>query len=104
VPQLWALGLSLFVYAGALAVWNVLIISLRQAAIPAYLLGRVHGTWRTLHWGVAPLGALLGGVLGRIQLTLPFLIGGSASAIAVLILFARFTRLPEPESFRPGDA
>jgi Na+/melibiose symporter-like transporter len=44
VPRVWALALALFVYSAGLVIWNVLIISLRQAAIPTHLLGRVHGT------------------------------------------------------------
>lgn len=56
---------------GSTSVWNVLVMSLRQAAIPGHLLGRVHGTWRTLLWGTMPLGSLLGGLLARIDLTTP---------------------------------
>lgn len=44
-------------------VWNVLSMSLRQALIPEALFGRVQGAYRTLVWGVVPLGALTGGVL-----------------------------------------
>ena len=97
VPTLWALAAALFVYAASIASWNVLIISLRQAAVPSHLLGRVHGTWRTLHWGAAPIGAVLGGLLGRVDVTLPFLLGGGASALVLLLLAPRFARLPEPE-------
>lgn len=97
IPNLGVLALSLVLYAAALSVWNVLCISLRQAAIPPSLLGRVHGTWRTLHWGAAPLGALLGGVLGRVDISLPFLVGGGAAALGALALLPRFLRLPEPE-------
>ncbi|MDQ0729195.1 MFS transporter [Microbacterium sp. W4I20] len=97
VPQVWALALGLFVYSAGLVIWNVLIISLRQAAIPTELLGRVHGTWRTLHWGALPLGALVGGLIGRIDPTLPFLVGGGAAAAGALLLSGRLRRLPEPE-------
>ena len=102
IPELWALALALLVYAAALSVWNVLIISLRQAAVPPHLLGRVHGTWRTLHWGVAPLGALLGGTIGRVDIALPFLLGGGASAVVGLVLLRAFSRLPEPEDLETG--
>ena len=102
IPQLWALAVTLFIYAGALSIWNVLIISLRQAAVPRHLLGRVHGTWRTLHWGIAPLGALLGGVIGRVEVALPFLVGGGASALVGLALARRMSRLPEPDDLGIG--
>jgi Na+/melibiose symporter-like transporter len=49
--------------AGAVTVWNVLSMSVRQAMIPAQLFGRVLGSYRMVIWGVIPLGALAGGVL-----------------------------------------
>jgi hypothetical protein len=55
---LWSLA------SWAVIVWNVLTMSLRQQLIPEALFGRVQGGWRTVVWGVMPLGALLGGALG----------------------------------------
>jgi MFS family permease len=40
-------------------------ISIRQAATPDRLLGRMHATYRTLTYGFIPLGAALGGLLGE---------------------------------------
>lgn len=40
-------------------------ISIRQAATPDRLLGRMHATYRTLTYGFVPLGAVLGGLLGE---------------------------------------
>ncbi|HRA50216.1 MFS transporter [Actinotalea sp.] len=103
VPTLWALGLAYLVSGGAVLVWNVLVMSLRQSIIPRRLLGRVHGTWRTLLWGVMPLGSLLGGLLGRIDLTVPFLVGGGL-ATAVGVLGYRFLcSLPNPGDVRNDD-
>ena len=103
VPRLWALGLAYFVAGGAVLVWNVLVMSLRQSIIPRRLLGRVHGTWRTLLWGVMPIGSLVGGLLGRIDLRVPFLVGG-ALATAVGVLGFRFLRtLPHPQDVRNED-
>jgi MFS family permease len=50
--------------AGAIAVFNVQVMSLRQALIPDHLFGRVQGAYRTVIWGGIPLGAMLGGGVG----------------------------------------
>ena len=72
-------------------------MSLRPSIIPGHLLGRVHGTWRTLLWGAMPVGSVLGGLVGRIDLALPFTIGGVV-ATGLGIVFYRFvSSLPNPE-------
>lgn len=43
--------------------WNVITVSLRQAAIPDHLLGRVNSVYRFFAWGMMPIGALLGGLI-----------------------------------------
>jgi MFS family permease len=71
--------------------WNVLTMSLRQALIPEALFGRVQGAYRTLVWGVIPLGSLAGGVLAdHFGLRAVFVIAGAllfafACALAVLL-------------------
>jgi len=100
VPQLWMLAAALFVHAAMMVSWNVLIMSFRQAVIPTALFGRVHGTWRTLHWGAMPLGAILAGPLGRVDVTLPFAVGGGAAALVGLALYPRIARLPDPEDIQ----
>ncbi|KRO27955.1 MAG: hypothetical protein ABR60_05440, partial [Actinobacteria bacterium BACL2 MAG-120802-bin41] len=60
-----------------ISVWNILLMSLYQSLIPPELYGRIHGARRTIVWGLMPIGALLGGVIARGGLRLPFLIGGS---------------------------
>lgn len=93
-----ALGAALFaVSSGAVTVWNVLVMSLRQAMIPGRLLGRVHGTWRTLLWGAMPVGAFLGGLLARIDLTTPLVVGGLLGTVVALAGFRFLARLPNPE-------
>ncbi|RXR25328.1 MFS transporter [Oerskovia turbata] len=82
---------------GSTSVWNVLVMSLRQAAIPGHLLGRVHGTWRTLLWGTMPLGSLLGGLLARIDLTTPLLVAGGLTVAVALIGYRFLHGLPNPE-------
>jgi Na+/melibiose symporter-like transporter len=103
VPVIWAAVLGFFVSSAAVLVWNVLVVSLRQSVIPGRMLGRVHGTWRTLLWGSMPLGSLLGGLLGRIDLALPFVVGGGLSAIAGIVFFRFLMTLPNPEDVDNGD-
>ena len=63
---------------GAFAVsqWNILLMATYQTVIPNELYGRIHGTRRTLVWGMMPIGSLLGGVLAHYSLRLPMYVGG----------------------------
>jgi Na+/melibiose symporter-like transporter len=103
VPEIWSAALSFAVSSAAITIWNVLVMSLRQSIIPSRLLGRVHGTWRTLLWGAMPVGALIGGLIGRLGLQVPLLVGGGASVVAALLFFRFLTSLPNPEDVRNGD-
>ena len=73
-----------------ISVWNILLMSLYQSLIPPELYGRIHGARRTIVWGLMPIGALLGGVIARGGLRLPFIIGG---AIATLISILSYTHI-----------
>ncbi len=65
--------------------WNVLLMAVYQTVIPNEIYGRIHGTRRTLVWGMMPIGSLIGGVLAQIGLRIPIYIGG---AVATLIAFS----------------
>lgn len=69
--------------------WNIVLMATYQRLIPQELYGRVHGTRRTLVWGSMPIASLLGGFVAKIDLRLPFLIGG-AFALLVALTNARF--------------
>jgi hypothetical protein len=75
--------------------WPLWVVSLRQSLIPDRMLGRVHGTWRTLLWGAMPLGSLLGG------LQLPLLVCGGAGLVLALVGYRFLTRLPDPGDVSP---
>lgn len=96
VPIAWAGAVLFGISAGAVTIWNILVISLRQALIPRHLLGRAHGTWRTLLWGTMPLGSLLGGLLGRFGLGIPFVVGGGVALLIGLAYFRFLRGLPDP--------
>jgi MFS family permease len=64
--------------------WNILLMATYQTIIPNELFGRIHGTRRTLVWGMMPIGSLIGGVLAHFSLRLPMYVGGIiASVIAI---------------------
>lgn len=62
--------------------WNILLMSTYQSIIPNEIYGRIHGTRRTLVWGMMPIGSVLGGVLASYGLRTPLYVGG---LIATLI-------------------
>lgn len=62
-PNAYAAGLALAVCGAGMGATMVLAPSLRQAVVPAHLMGRVASTSRMLAMCAAPLGAFLGGWL-----------------------------------------
>jgi Na+/melibiose symporter-like transporter len=102
-PSLWVTGAVYFVTSVGVLVWNVHMMSLRQSIIPGRLLGRVHGSWRTVLWGSMPLGAVIGGFIGRVDLALPFIVGGGAATLAGIVFFRFLSRLPNPQDIDNGD-
>ncbi|MEP6482739.1 MAG: MFS transporter, partial [Rhodoglobus sp.] len=50
-PVVWVGAFAFALSTFGVTIWNILVMSLRQSVIPGRLLGRVHGTWRTLLWG-----------------------------------------------------
>lgn len=70
-----------FIHGLFIAQWNILLMSTYHAMIPNDIFGRIHGTRRTIVWGLMPLGGLLGGFIGRIDITLPLIVGGIAGTL-----------------------
>lgn len=82
--------------------WNILLMATYQTVIPNELYGRIHGTRRTLVWGLMPIGSLLGGVLAHYGLRLPLFIGGGAATI-ISVLALRFFLTLERNSAQTGE-
>jgi MFS family permease len=77
----------------SVSVFNVLSISLRQALIPEQLFGRVQGAYRTLVWGLIPIGALLGGVVARLtSVPATFVISGVLQVVLAILLWRLLRR------------
>jgi len=70
------LFLSQLLGDASISIYFIAEVSLRQSLVPANLLGRTNASMQFLSQGVAPLGALLAGILGEmIGLRLTILIG-----------------------------
>lgn len=83
-PWLWLAMIAYGVGAGGVSAWNVPWASARQALIPGRLMGTVIGFARTIAWGLIPIATLAGGLVARIDLQLPFAIGGAGSVLLAL--------------------
>lgn len=91
------LSLNMFVFAlvglwmsVTVTWWNVLLMSTYHQIIPNELFGRIHGTRRTLVWGLIPIGSLLGGFIASFGLRMPYFIAGGVALLIALVGF-RFT-------------
>ena len=81
----WLAGVAYAATGAVWGVWNVTLLSLRQAIVPDRLMGRVVGAIRLVGFGTIPLGALLGGlVAGALGLRAPYLGGAAVLAVAAL--------------------
>ena len=82
----------------AIAQWNILLMATYQTVIPNELYGRIpnelygriHGTRRTLVWGMMPIGSLIGGVLAHFSLRLPMYVGGGVISTLISVSFIKF--------------
>ncbi|MFH8440180.1 MFS transporter [Streptomyces sp. NPDC018026] len=87
VPAVPVVALGLFVYGLVSMVWNVAVVSYRQATIPLPLFGRVNAAYRWLTWGVIPFGSLFGGTLAATAGTAwVFLTAGALPLVAAALL------------------
>jgi len=76
-------GLATF-GAFTISQWNILLMSTYQILIPNEIYGRIHGTRRTLVWGMMPIGSVIGGVLAATGLRTPLYVGGFIATVIAL--------------------
>ena len=74
-----------------MAYWNILLMSTYHTMIPNEIFGRIHGARRTIVWGLMPIGGLIGGMLAKIDLTVPLITGGAIATVFALSAY-RFIR------------
>jgi len=92
------LVIALFIFGFMSALYNVNNISLRQAITPNHLLGRMTATMRFVTWGIIPIAALFGGVLGEkigLRTTLMVIGGGSVFSAILGTLFTSLRSVKE---------
>lgn len=80
-PNYWTLALLMTISSLIVTHWNILLMATYHQIIPTHLFGRIHGTRRTLVWGLLPIGSLLGGLIATVDLRWPFFVGGLACLI-----------------------
>jgi len=75
--------------------FNVNALSLRQSIAPERVLGRVNATMHVIDGGLAPIGALVGGVLGGVAGTREtLLIAALGCSVSLLwLIFSPLRRL-----------
>jgi MFS family permease len=89
--------------------YEINALTVRQSATPDALLGRVNASMRVLEGGAAPIGALVGGVLGDaigVRSTL-FVAAGGLLASALWLAASplrRLVRLPSPPAGHSSEA
>ena len=82
-------GFGFLMVSFSATVYNVNQVSFRQRLCPDRLLGRMNATMRFVVWGVLPIGALLGGILGAVLgLRTTLWIGAIGQALAGIWLLA----------------
>lgn len=105
-PNVWTGVIVFGIAAGSVSVWNVPYGSLRQEIIPGRLLGRCIGITRTLTWGSFPVASIIGGFVGRVDLRLPFFVGGALMIVTVLfaakLLLSAGDQMPAEEESQPS--
>lgn len=103
MPNIITFVLCTMTFDFLIAVWNILLMSTYHEMIPNNLFSRIHGTRRTLVWGLMPVGAIVGGFIARIDLRSPYLatlIVGSAIAI---ISYRFISTLPQKSALAEDD-
>ena len=104
-------GVGILMVSFSATVYNVNQVSFRQRLCPDRLLGRMNATMRFVVWGVLPIGALIGGIMGAVfGLRTTLWIGALGQAVAgIWLLASPMRRLrdfpdPPPEAQRGGGA
>jgi MFS family permease len=90
-PELISAVIACGVMAFAVSLWNVPWGALRQQIVPHEIFGRVIGVIRTVTWGLFPIATLIGGWVARIDLRLPFTIGGAVMLVVTLLAWRLLT-------------
>jgi len=92
MPNIWWFLIPSSITVIALTHWNIVLMAVYQRLIPQEFYGRIHGTRRTLIWGTMPIAAFLGGFVSKIDLRLPWFIGGTVMTVVALMSWSFIVR------------
>ncbi|MGA4506963.1 MFS transporter [Propionibacteriaceae bacterium G1746] len=109
LPAVPTLLIGWFIGSWGVVVYNVTQVSFRQRLCPKPLLGRMNASIRFLVWGPMPIGAFLGGLVGRHLGVLEalWIFAGVSLAAALPVLVSPLVGmrdLPGPESSVPESS
>jgi MFS family permease len=80
---------AVFVVMGVgIGIANVHAVTLRQAALPEELRGRVNAAYRLISWGAIPVGATLGGVLAGVTDARTAMVAGACGMVLATLWVA----------------
>lgn len=74
---------------------NTVLLSVIQVVVPGHMLGRMMSCSQMLGYGLTPVGALIGGLLGRVDLRYPALFAGVVVLVALLMVLPALRDLGE---------
>jgi hypothetical protein len=94
---LWALS------SGMMILFNITVVSLRQAIVPNHLLGRVASVINVIGQAISPLGTLLGGWLIVFTQRVALIYGIIGVIICGIALAFSFTALAHAERYLPSE-
>ena len=84
-PNIYVLIALATIGSFAITNWNILLMATYQSVIPVHLFGRIHGTRRTIVWGLMPIGSVLGGFIAKVGLRVPLFVGGTIATVLSLL-------------------
>jgi predicted MFS family arabinose efflux permease len=95
----WVAGVVLLVFGAHAFIWGTTSTTVRQRAVPLELQGRVGGVYVIAVYGGLVVGSALGGALAaRWGVTAPFWFAFAGSALFVVALWRRLSRIAHDEA------
>ena len=83
-------------------VGNVITQSIRQRLVPRHMLGRISGAGRTFAYGLMPLGAIVGGLVGETWGLPASLLVGTGLCLAATAVLAARVRQRDVDAYEPA--
>ena len=85
----WIAGAALALFGWLGVTWNVSAVTLRQELVPGAVLGRVTAAYRLFSLGALPVGMVLGGLLARLSIRVPYATAAVGSLVLALVAVPR---------------